>query len=123
MHCRESGSKFDLHVRSAMIIGFRRIPVGWQIDIDNDPSWVTEVSGTAVVGAAWLEPSALRPWFLSLLAEPSGRSERTGGINVDGFITLATGDNIRVIEIRDRDVALIPLPRRPRDSRSSDMAR
>ena len=120
----ERVAKFDLHIRSAMIIGFRSIPVGWQINIDNDPSWTTQVSGTAIVGAAWLEPSALRPWFLSLLAEPGSRRDATMSINVDGWVTLSNGDTTRVIGIMNRDVALIPTPRRspsrPPTSRISD---
>jgi hypothetical protein len=65
----ERVSKFDLHLRPAMIVGFRSIPVGWQINIDNDPSWITEVSGIAVVGTADPEEQAFRPWFLTLLAK------------------------------------------------------
>ena len=107
----ERVSKIDLHIRSAMIIGFRTIPVGWQINIDNDPSWMTQVTGTAIVGAAWPEPSALQPWFLSVLGGPRGPSVRTTRINVDGSITVSNGDNTRVIEIMDRDVALIRPPR------------
>jgi hypothetical protein len=107
----ERVSKLDLHIRSAMIIGFRTIPVGWQINIDNDPSWMTQVSGIAIVGAAWLEPSALKPWFLSLLAGPGGRSERTTRINVAGYIAVSNGDNTRFIEIMNRDVPLIRPPR------------
>lgn len=114
-------SKFDLHIRSAMIVRFRTIPVGWQINIDNDPSWMTQVSGIAVVGAADLEPSALRSWFLSLLAEPGSRSEP----KVDGSITLSNGDNTRIVQIMNRDAVLVPLPRaqRPAASRISGMAK
>jgi hypothetical protein len=91
-----------------MIVGFRSIPVGWRINIDNDPSWSTEVSGIAVVGAADLEPSALRPWFLSLLPEPSDRSERMTEININGSVTLSNRDKTRVVEITNRDVTLQP---------------
>jgi hypothetical protein len=104
----ERVSKFELHVHSAMIVGFRSIPVGWRINIDNDPSWSTEVSGIAVVGAADLEPSALRPWFLSLLPEPSDRSERMTEININGSVTLSNRDKTRVVEITNRDVTLQP---------------
>jgi hypothetical protein len=107
----ERVSKFDLHLRSAMIVGFRTIPVGWQINIDNDPSWMTEVSGTAVVGAADLEASALRPWFVSVLPEPDGRSERVGEIAIEGSITLSNGDQARTIAVTSHDVALIAASR------------
>lgn len=105
----ERVSKFELHVRSAMIVGFRSIPVGWRINIDNDPSWSTEVSGIAVVGAADLEPSALRPWFLSLLPEPSDRSDRMTKIKINGSVMLSNADKTRVVEITNRDVTLRPL--------------
>ena len=122
----ERVSKFDLHIRSAMIVRFRTIPIGWQINIDNDPSWMTQVAGIAVVGAADLEPSELRPWFLSLLAEPATRSEPRKGIKVAGYITLSKGGNTRVVEIINRDVVVIPPPRarsRPLTRRISGVAR
>jgi hypothetical protein len=114
-------SKFDLHIHSAMVIRFRTIPVGWQINIDNDPSWMTQVSGTAVVGAADLEPSALQPWFLSLLAEPGSRSEPRDVIKVEGSVTLSNGENTRVVQIVDHDVALIPSPRAQRSAISETL--
>lgn len=108
----ERVSKFDLNVRPAMIIGFRNIPVGWRISIDNDPSWITKVSGIAVVGAADLEEQALQPWFLSLLPEPGDKSGQSQAITINGSITLAKGDQIRTVEITNRDVTLVP-SRRP----------
>lgn len=105
----ERVSKFTLHFRSAMIIGIRNIPIGWKINIDNDPSWMTQISGTAVVGAAWLEPSVLRPWFLSLLSGPPGRSASKKAIGIEGFVVLSNGDNARTVEIGKGDVSLIPL--------------
>ena len=110
----ERVAKFDLHIRSAMIVGIRSVPVGWQINIDNDPSWQTEISGTAVVGAAFLSPSALRPWFLSLLPEPNRRPERRQAIRVNASMTLASDDNIRVVELTNDDIRLTPSQARSR---------
>jgi hypothetical protein len=103
----ERVSKFELHLRPAMIVGFRDIPVGWRINIDNDPSWITEVSGTAVVGAADLEVSALQPWFISVLREPDGRAQPSDIITIEGSVTLANGDHVRTIAITNRDVAFL----------------
>jgi hypothetical protein len=119
----ERVSKFDLHIRSAMIVRVRTIPIGWRIDIDNDPSWITQISGVAVVGAADLEPSALRPWFLSLLAEPGNPSEPREKIKLDGSMTFSNGDNTRVVQVTSRDVVLIPSPSRQSTGRISGMAR
>ena len=50
-------SAISLDVTHASIYYFSHIPLGWRIDIDNDPSWTTSVRAKAVVGAAFMNPT------------------------------------------------------------------
>lgn len=50
-------SAISLDVTHASIYYLSRIPPGWRIDIDNDPSWTTSIRAKAVVGAAFMSPA------------------------------------------------------------------
>lgn len=50
---------FELRIVAGKIDSFLSIPIGWSIDIDNDPSWKTKIVGSSVVGAAALRPDSL----------------------------------------------------------------
>jgi hypothetical protein len=46
---------FQLSLTAARVHSLREIPLGWQISVDNDASWNTEIRGAATVGAAALD--------------------------------------------------------------------
>jgi hypothetical protein len=45
---------FDLEIRHGAIASLRT-PVGWELKVNNDPSWNTKIGGHALVGAAFLQ--------------------------------------------------------------------
>jgi hypothetical protein len=45
----------QLSLTAARVHSLREIPLGWQISVDNDASWNTEIRGAATVGAAALD--------------------------------------------------------------------
>lgn len=45
---------FELKIVSGGISSLVSVPMGWNISIDNDPSWKTGVAGSVLVGAASL---------------------------------------------------------------------
>jgi len=47
-------ANFELSVKAGRIYSLSHVPWGWEIYIDNQPSWNTRVSGGVVVGAAGL---------------------------------------------------------------------
>jgi hypothetical protein len=49
-------SEFDFKILGGQIVGLPRVPIGWTISISNDPSWSSEISGKAIVGAAFMQP-------------------------------------------------------------------
>jgi hypothetical protein len=59
---------FEIHVQSGMIVQLPKVPAGWNLSIDNDPSWDTTMSGSLLVGAAALDSNSLRN-FLVVEAE------------------------------------------------------
>ena len=47
---------FEIHIQSGMIAQLPKVPRGWGISIDNDPSWMTSMKGNLAVGSAALSP-------------------------------------------------------------------
>lgn len=56
-------ASLNLTVRHGAISALRHVPVGWRLVVDNDPSWMTKVSGQAIVGAAFLQQSEFSGLF------------------------------------------------------------
>ncbi len=46
---------YKLKITSGKISSLSKVPIGWNITIDNDPSWNTNLSGSIIVGAAALK--------------------------------------------------------------------
>jgi hypothetical protein len=52
---KERVGGFEMHISSGCIASVPKVPIGWSISIDNDPSWRTTISGSLAVGAAALD--------------------------------------------------------------------
>jgi hypothetical protein len=50
---------FEVKITSGKVDSFLSVPIGWSINIDNDPSWQTKITGSFAVGAAALRPDLL----------------------------------------------------------------
>jgi hypothetical protein len=46
---------YKLKITSGKISSLINVPIGWNVIIDNDPSWNTNLSGSIIVGAAALK--------------------------------------------------------------------
>ncbi len=64
---------FSLHISSGMIVQMPRVPIGWNVYINNDPSWNTCVDGSLIVGAA----AVGREYFTNFLTVEQGESSDT----------------------------------------------
>jgi hypothetical protein len=62
---------FEVHVKSGRIALLPNIPIGWNMSVDNDPSWETVVKGSIEVGAAATDSDFLRE-FMVVEKEPGG---------------------------------------------------
>ncbi len=55
---------FEVHVVSGRIAALPNIPIGWNMSIDNNPSWTTEIVASVKVGAAAVDPGFFREFLL-----------------------------------------------------------
>jgi hypothetical protein len=51
---------FEIHVSSGRTAALPNIPIGWNLSVDNDPSWKTELEASSRVGASALAPGFFR---------------------------------------------------------------
>ena len=61
---------FDFQVQSGRIARVSNLPIGWNISVDNDPSWNTKIDASIIVGAAALDASFFHN-FLTIEKEES----------------------------------------------------
>ena len=65
---------FEVHVKSGRVALLPNIPIGWNMSVDNDPSWETVVKGSIKVGGAATDADFLRE-FMVVEKEPGASSD------------------------------------------------
>jgi hypothetical protein len=55
---------FEIHITSGRIAQLPKVPIGWDVSIDNNASWTTEIKASSTVGAAALDPTFFRDFLL-----------------------------------------------------------
>jgi hypothetical protein len=65
---------FELHIRSGRIALLPNIPIGWNMSVNNDPSWQTVVKGSIEVGGAAAGADFLQD-FMVIEKEPGTSSD------------------------------------------------
>jgi hypothetical protein len=53
-------TNFEIQITAGAFRDISNLPVGWEIDVDNDASWQTTVKASCQVGAASLEPKEFK---------------------------------------------------------------
>jgi len=48
---------YKLKITSGRISALKKVPIGWNVTIDNDPSWNTTLTGSIIVAAAAIKPN------------------------------------------------------------------
>ena len=51
---------FEIALTGGMVRSVSNLPLGWYLELDNDPSWHTTIKGNIRVGAAALDSKELR---------------------------------------------------------------
>lgn len=99
---------FEIHVQSGMTVQLPKVPKGWRLSVDNDPSWNTNMKGSLAVGAAALDAD----FFLNLLVI-EGETEATPDrpLNLSGEV-IVTSDYVseRRIKLGTKDFVLVTVP-------------
>jgi hypothetical protein len=54
---------FEIHVASGRIAALPNIPIGWNVFVDNSPSWATKIEASSKVGAAAVAPGFFREFL------------------------------------------------------------
>jgi len=97
----------NLAVRHGAVATISNVPPGWQINIMNDPSWITQLSGKEVVGAAFLTISSLQGMF-SIGPEPGYGCASLAAHNlVNMTLKLYTINQLRPFTIDPRQLSLV----------------
>jgi hypothetical protein len=61
---RERIVGFQVNIKAGRIVNLPVIPFGWNIIIDNDPSWSTKIIGSTIVGSAALGIDSLKDFIV-----------------------------------------------------------
>jgi hypothetical protein len=107
----ERVSKFDFKILGAQLVGLPRVPVGWTISISNDPSWLSEISGTAIVGAAFIQPEQFVTKFFTVRTMPDELKRFPGApqvTEITGYVDLYKVDSTRRVTLTSNDFAMSP---------------
>ena len=107
----ERVSKFEFKISGGQVVGLPRIPVGWTLNISNDPSWSSEVSATAIVGAAFLQPTELANTIITVKVIPDELTKFPSApqiSKVTGYVYLYRIDSTRRIALGNDDFVMSP---------------
>ncbi|GGA41936.1 hypothetical protein [Dyella nitratireducens] len=96
---------FDIKIKAAYVSSMKRVPLGWHIEIDNQPSWNTQVTGGISIGAAALDKDALNHLFLVTTDKEMGALEVTGEI-----VTTSDFEHERHLALKSSDVHATLIP-------------
>ena len=96
---------FEFHVKSGRITALPEIPVGWDVHVENNPSWNAVIRGSSLVGAAAVDAS----FFKNFIVIEKNESLNLP-FNVSGDIVVAR-DFVkeRRIRISMKDATLVPV--------------
>jgi hypothetical protein len=94
---------FKIAISAGRIVSLRDIPIGWDVHIDNNASWNTNISANATVVAAALESDFLKDFLVIEKAEPP---LVPFAINAQiGMFTQGTEEQ-RSVQLKTKDVRL-----------------
>jgi hypothetical protein len=90
---------FDFGVTSGRIAKITDVPIGWNVSVDNDPSWNTKIHASVIVAAAALDGSYFRDFAVI---------EKEGNIDapfeIKGKIVVSTDfSKVREIQVGMKD--------------------
>ncbi len=97
---------FDIDLTSARIAQMPDTPIGWNIAVDNDPSWNTKIEGSTIVAAAALDIDFFRDF---VVVEKEGKAPNP--FDVKGEIVVSKDfSHVRKIQVGMKDFAMTPRP-------------
>ena len=73
---------FHLEVTSGRIARLPEVPIGWNLSVDNDPSWNTKLDASVIVASAALAPDFFKNFAVIEKHTSDARFDITGDIIV-----------------------------------------
>jgi len=93
---------FNLKVTSGRVAQLPDMPIGWNISVDNDPSWNTSVNASVQVAAAALDASYFKD-FAVIEKEDTAESP----FDLGGKVTVSTDfSHSRTIQVAMKDFVI-----------------
>jgi len=93
---------FDFEVASGRIAQITDIPIGWNISVDNDPSWNTKIHASLQVAAAALDDSFFKE-FVVIEKELNAKSP----FEIVGKVVVSTDfSKVREIQVGMKDFTI-----------------
>jgi len=77
---------FEVHIRSGRIALLPNVPIGWNMSIDNNPSWNTVVKGSIEVGGAAADKDFLQD-FIVIEKQPDAPSDAPFSLQGEVIVT------------------------------------
>jgi len=87
---------FEIELTAGMVQSLSNLPLGWYVEVDNDPSWRTTIKGSIRVGAAALDANDFRKLRVTIQ-----RDTTYSKFSVSGTVALTTDFE------RTRKIALV----------------
>ena len=112
-------ANFELNIRSGSVYSVPRVPQGWEIYIDNQPSWNTRVTGGAVVGAAGLYTDFFEEEFLVI---EKNTDYNPGMFRIELVLyTTSNFEDVKKYYVDSKNIVLkkMPSPARTKDRKKS----
>lgn len=96
---------FEFNLKSGRISEIHDLPRGWNINVDNDPSWNVTVTGSLIVGAAALDANFFKRFLVF---------EKNGSLGVPfdlagEVIVTENFENVRRVKIDLKDCVITKL--------------
>ena len=90
---------FTFNIAGGGVAELAHVPAGWQISIDNDPSWQSSITGQAIVGAAALAPADVQAMF-SVAEAPQAIAADLGlKFSLHGDLTIMQNGNLQSVPL------------------------
>jgi hypothetical protein len=90
---------FDFGVTSGRIAKITDVPIGWNVTVDNDPSWNTKIHASVIVAAAALDGAYFKDFAV---IEKEGNAESP--FEIKGKIVVSTDySKVREIQVGMKD--------------------